>query len=112
MAWQPVRSALGPGEDQHNGIHRASINHPIIPDLSTASTSDYNQLFSWDGSRSWRERPMSSEGSISRCIVMLKAGDQAAAQRLWEAYAHRLINLARTRLRDCPGARRRRRRRA
>ena len=45
---------------------------------------------------------MSSEGSVSRCIVMLKAGDQAAAQRLWEAYAHRLIDLARTRLRGLP----------
>ena len=45
---------------------------------------------------------MSPEGSISRCIVLLKAGDQAAAQRLWEAYARRLIGLARARLRGLP----------
>jgi DNA-directed RNA polymerase specialized sigma24 family protein len=45
---------------------------------------------------------VSPQGSISRCIVLLKAGDQAAAQRLWEAYAQRLIRLARARLRGLP----------
>jgi DNA-directed RNA polymerase specialized sigma24 family protein len=38
-------------------------------------------------------------GSISFCLAMLKKGDQAAAQRLWAAYSHRLVSLARARLR-------------
>jgi DNA-directed RNA polymerase specialized sigma24 family protein len=38
-------------------------------------------------------------GSISFCLAMLKRGDQAAAQRLWAAYSHRLVSLARFRLR-------------
>jgi DNA-directed RNA polymerase specialized sigma24 family protein len=43
---------------------------------------------------------MSSEGSITRCIALLKAGDRAAAQRIWEAYSGRLVALARKRLRS------------
>jgi DNA-directed RNA polymerase specialized sigma24 family protein len=43
--------------------------------------------------------PMPSEGSITRCIGLLKGGDRAAAQQLWAAYFHRLVGLARTRLR-------------
>jgi DNA-directed RNA polymerase specialized sigma24 family protein len=48
---------------------------------------------------------MSSEeipGSISFCLAMLKKGDQAAAQRLWMAYFHRVVSLARSRLRAVP----------
>jgi DNA-directed RNA polymerase specialized sigma24 family protein len=45
---------------------------------------------------------MSSDGSISRCITLLKTGDELAAQRLWETYSHRLITLARARLRNLP----------
>jgi RNA polymerase sigma factor (sigma-70 family) len=41
---------------------------------------------------------MASEGSISRWIAPLKAGDPAAAQQLWERYFHRLVWLARRRL--------------
>jgi DNA-directed RNA polymerase specialized sigma24 family protein len=41
-------------------------------------------------------------GSISFCLAMLKKGDQAAAQRLWTAYFHRLVNLARSRLQGVP----------
>ena len=37
-------------------------------------------------------------GSISFCLAMLKRGDQPAAQRLWAAYSHRLVSLARSRL--------------
>ncbi|MCI0639534.1 MAG: ECF-type sigma factor [Gemmataceae bacterium] len=43
---------------------------------------------------------MPSEGSVSRWIELLKAGDQAAAQPLWERYFHRLVGLARTKLPD------------
>jgi DNA-directed RNA polymerase specialized sigma24 family protein len=39
------------------------------------------------------------EGSISRWIVELKAGDRDAAQPLWERYFSRLVALAREKLR-------------
>jgi hypothetical protein len=42
---------------------------------------------------------MASEGSISHCLSMLKAGDHAAAQLLWERYFLQLVGLARSRLR-------------
>jgi DNA-directed RNA polymerase specialized sigma24 family protein len=48
---------------------------------------------------------MSSEemtGSITACLAMLKKGDKRAAQRLWEAYFHRLVSLARARLQATP----------
>jgi DNA-directed RNA polymerase specialized sigma24 family protein len=41
---------------------------------------------------------MVAEGSITRWIGPLKAGDHAAAQPLWEAYFGRLVALARARL--------------
>ena len=41
---------------------------------------------------------MSSDGSVSRWINGLKAGDIEAAQRLWERYADQLIRLARRKL--------------
>ena len=43
---------------------------------------------------------MSSTGSVTRWIGQLKTGEQAAVQRLWEAYFRRLVRLARDRLRD------------
>jgi RNA polymerase sigma factor (sigma-70 family) len=42
---------------------------------------------------------MTSGGSITGWIQRLKAGDRAAAGPLWEAYFHRLVALARARLR-------------
>src|SRR5919199_377063 len=42
---------------------------------------------------------MASEGSITHCITLLKAGERAAAQQLWERYFQRLVGLARTKLR-------------
>ena len=45
---------------------------------------------------------MTSDGSVSRWIGLLKDGDRAAAQPLWEAYFRRLIALARARLRALP----------
>lgn len=47
---------------------------------------------------------MSASGSVTHWIDRLKAGDQAAAQKLWEAYFQRLVGLARKKLQ---GARRR-----
>jgi DNA-directed RNA polymerase specialized sigma24 family protein len=41
---------------------------------------------------------MASEGSVSSWIELLKTGDQAAAQPLWERYFHRLVGLARAKL--------------
>lgn len=43
---------------------------------------------------------MASEGSISRWLDPLKEGDPDAAQQLWERYFHRLVWLARRRLRS------------
>jgi DNA-directed RNA polymerase specialized sigma24 family protein len=40
--------------------------------------------------------------SVTRWISGLRRGDQAAAQGLWEVYFHRLVALARTRLRNTP----------
>jgi DNA-directed RNA polymerase specialized sigma24 family protein len=45
---------------------------------------------------------MSSDGSITRLVCLLKEGDRAAAQPLWEAYFTRLVALARARLRNTP----------
>jgi DNA-directed RNA polymerase specialized sigma24 family protein len=41
----------------------------------------------------------SSAGSVSQWVDQLRAGDEAAAQRLWECYFQRLVALARTKLR-------------
>jgi DNA-directed RNA polymerase specialized sigma24 family protein len=41
---------------------------------------------------------MSSDVSVTRLIGMLKDGDRAAAQQLWETYFRRLVGLARARL--------------
>lgn len=43
---------------------------------------------------------MSSDVSVTRLIVMLKDGDRAAAQALWEVYFARLVGLARGRMRS------------
>jgi DNA-directed RNA polymerase specialized sigma24 family protein len=40
-----------------------------------------------------------SEGSITRCIDRVKQGDRDAARALWDRYIHRLVALARARLR-------------
>jgi hypothetical protein len=42
---------------------------------------------------------MSFEGSVTRWLHQLQAGDAAAAQPLWEAYFGRLVSLARAKLR-------------
>jgi DNA-directed RNA polymerase specialized sigma24 family protein len=46
---------------------------------------------------------MQSDGSITRLIVMLKEGNRAASQQLWEVYFVRLVALARARLRSFAG---------
>src|SRR5262245_48483230 len=43
-----------------------------------------------------------SDGSVSRWLDLLQAGDSAAAQQLWQRYFHRLVGLARKRLADTP----------
>jgi RNA polymerase sigma factor (sigma-70 family) len=42
---------------------------------------------------------MGSGGSVTRWIGRFKAGDHDAAQELWERYFHRLVGLARARMR-------------
>jgi DNA-directed RNA polymerase specialized sigma24 family protein len=43
---------------------------------------------------------MAADASVTRLIGMLKHGDRAAAQQLWEAYFQRLVGLARARLQN------------
>jgi RNA polymerase sigma factor (sigma-70 family) len=45
---------------------------------------------------------MPSSGSVTRWLGLLKAGDSAAAQPLWERYYRRLVGLARARLQGAP----------
>jgi DNA-directed RNA polymerase specialized sigma24 family protein len=45
---------------------------------------------------------MSSSGSVTAWIDQLRAGDRAAAQLLWQGYFHRLVDLARQKLRRAP----------
>jgi DNA-directed RNA polymerase specialized sigma24 family protein len=45
---------------------------------------------------------MPSEGSVTHWLGRLQAGDQVAAQKLWERYFQRLAGLARKKLRDIP----------
>jgi RNA polymerase sigma factor (sigma-70 family) len=43
---------------------------------------------------------MSSDGSVTRWVAALRAGDPASAQPLWERYYRRLVSLARQKLRS------------
>jgi RNA polymerase sigma factor (sigma-70 family) len=45
---------------------------------------------------------MSAPGSVTYWIAGLRAGDEAAAQKLWEGYFHKLVNLARRKLKALP----------
>src|SRR3954471_22547358 len=45
-----------------------------------------------------RGQPMTERGSVTGDVRGLRAGDEAAAQRLWEGYFRRLVGLARARL--------------
>jgi DNA-directed RNA polymerase specialized sigma24 family protein len=47
---------------------------------------------------------MSSTGSVTHWIGLLKAGDDAAAAQLWKQYFQRLVGLAREKLRGVPRA--------
>ncbi len=52
----------------------------------------------------WGERAalISAEGSVTRWLALLRAGDPAGMQPLWERYFRRLVGLARARLRGSP----------
>jgi DNA-directed RNA polymerase specialized sigma24 family protein len=45
---------------------------------------------------------VSPSGSITAWIDQLRAGDRAAAQHVWQGYFHRLVDLARKKLRRAP----------
>jgi DNA-directed RNA polymerase specialized sigma24 family protein len=45
---------------------------------------------------------MASEGSVTRWLGPLQAGDPAAVQELWERFFRRLVGLARHKLRGAP----------
>ena len=42
------------------------------------------------------------QGSVTRWLGPLKAGDPAAVQQLWEHYFHQLVDLARAKLQNAP----------
>jgi DNA-directed RNA polymerase specialized sigma24 family protein len=46
--------------------------------------------------------PMSAEGSVTRWLGRLQAGDEEAARRLWERYFQQLVGLARKKLQHSP----------
>jgi DNA-directed RNA polymerase specialized sigma24 family protein len=48
------------------------------------------------------EVPMPSPGSVTHWIHQFQAGDSLASQKLWEAYFHRLVGLARKKLQGRP----------
>src|SRR5882724_3984739 len=48
------------------------------------------------------EDAMSSGGSVTHWINMLKGGDADGVQKLWEGYFSRLVGLARKKLREAP----------
>jgi DNA-directed RNA polymerase specialized sigma24 family protein len=50
----------------------------------------------------FRATPMSSEGSVTRWIDRLQAGDEEAARKLWDRYFHQLVGLARKKLKSSP----------
>ena len=45
---------------------------------------------------------MNSAGSVTLYLQQLKAGQQAALQKLWEVYFGRMVGLARKRLQGAP----------
>jgi DNA-directed RNA polymerase specialized sigma24 family protein len=45
---------------------------------------------------------MSADGSVTHWLELLPGGDPEAVQKLWELYFHRLVRLARKRLRHAP----------
>ena len=45
---------------------------------------------------------VASEGSVTRWLPPLQAGDPAAIQQLWERFFRRLVGLARKKLRGAP----------
>jgi DNA-directed RNA polymerase specialized sigma24 family protein len=45
---------------------------------------------------------VSPDGSVSRWLGPLRAGDPTAVRQLWERYFHRLVGLARLKLRGAP----------
>jgi DNA-directed RNA polymerase specialized sigma24 family protein len=45
---------------------------------------------------------VASDESVTQWLEQLQAGDQAAAQKLWERYFHRLVGLARGKLEGAP----------
>ena len=45
---------------------------------------------------------MPSQGSVSRMLDGLRAGDETTVRKLWERYFHRLVGLARKKLQNTP----------
>src|SRR5262245_61640964 len=70
--------------------------------MAFAVTGRYNRgrisgLSTWGSAAA-----MPSDGSVTRWLGALQAGDPAAAQQLWERYFQRLVALARAGLQGAP----------
>src|SRR5262249_53685630 len=71
--------------------------------LATQCPRVYNhEGFCTDEDPGEKVLPMLSPGSVTDWIGQLKAGDPAAAQKLWERYFQRLVGLARKKLQGTP----------
>ena len=68
--------------------------------LKLAARSDTIAVTSQNLWHTWSKLRMSSPGSVTGWIAALKAGNQVAAQKLWERYYRRLVVLAHNKLRN------------
>jgi DNA-directed RNA polymerase specialized sigma24 family protein len=87
---------LGPLLDQ---LARAGRGSAVLPPAGIAFPADAGADRRQGGVRGI---PMMAPGSVTHWIRELRAGDPAAAQKLWERYFGRLVGLARQKLRTLP----------
>src|SRR5262249_25246064 len=83
-------------------FRRASV--PPASELQPAQAALTLRGANLSGRPSSPEPPMSSPGSVTVWIAELREGDSRAAQRLWEGYFRRLVELARHKLLGRPRA--------
>src|SRR4051812_14399498 len=74
------------------------------PALARTSRDEGATRGAWPGpsEESPMEPPTDPDGSVTRWLGDLKAGDQDAARRLWDRYFEQLVRLARSKRRGLP----------
>ena len=80
-------------------VARTGINHRFLLASQETQRRIVAVLFPADVAE---RSPMPSPDSVSHWIEQLKAGNQAAAQELWERYFQRIVQLARKKLQGSP----------